>query len=192
MTKVPYAIECPWFLEANWLDKQRAAYWMKNIHTSVHWSQPYLLVYGRSYLSPRLIGFLGDQETFYKYSGMTHIGKGWPEWFLPLLSEVKTKVGVEFNACLFNLYRNGTDSMGWHSDNEKQIDCHKPIASLSLGITRDFMIKHKYLPIKNTLRLSNGDLLIMKPGSQQDWLHCLPKRKKQLGMRINLTFRCII
>ena len=74
-----------------------------------------------------------EKDIIYTYSGVKHIGCGWPDWFLPLLSSVQKYCEIDFNGCLINLYRDGNDSMGWHADNEKTIDSHKSIASISLG-----------------------------------------------------------
>ncbi len=82
--------------------------------------------------------------------------------------------------------------MGWHSDNEKELDPQKSIASLSLGSTRDFILKHKQKTLKEKLTLGNGDLLIMYPECQRDWIHSIPKRRKIIENRINLTFRTYI
>ena len=95
----------------------------------------------------------------------------------------------EYNACLLNLYHNGDEGMGWHSDNEKEIITNSSIASLSIGAQRKFAFKHKLTKETHSLILENGSLLEMKGTIQQHWLHCLPKSKKVQTPRINLTFR---
>jgi alkylated DNA repair dioxygenase AlkB len=81
--------------------------------------------------------------------------------------------------------------MGWHADDEAEIDQSQPIASLSLGSSRDFQLRHRHQKQhRHTLTLSSGDLLVMHPGCQQDWLHGVPQRKRITTPRINLTFRC--
>ena len=120
-----------------------------------------------------------------------HIGSGWPEWFKPLLKNVNRACGSEFNGCLLNLYRHGEDRMGWHADDEPEIDQHSPIASLSLGASRDFQLRHRHNKSQKTvsINLADGDLLIMEPGCQQNWHHCIPQRRRIRSTRINLTFR---
>ena len=97
-----------------------------------------------------------------------------------------------FNSCLLNLYHEGGEGMGWHSDNEEELQPLATIASLSLGGDRKFSFKHKSTKETMSLTLHNGSLLLMKGGIQQFWLHQLPKTKKIVDPRINLTFRNII
>ena len=86
------------------------------------------------------------------------MGNGWPNWFVPLLENVGNTCGIKFNGCLINLYRDGNDCMGWHSDNEKELDSEKSIASLSLGSSRDFLFKNILTFQRERLLLNNGDL----------------------------------
>ena len=110
--------------------------------------------------------------------------------------EVKVKkFGTEkfaeenFNACLLNLYRNGSEGMAWHSDDEKEILRHSCIASLSLGAKRRFDFKHKINGDKFCIDLEHGSLLLMKSDIQEHWMHALPKQLRVKEARINLTFR---
>ena len=156
----------------------------------LHWQQPIVQVYGRHHPVPRLTMFLAEQEVTYRYSSTRHCGEGWPSWFVPLLDQINTACGCRFNGCLLNLYRHGDDRMGWHADDEADIDQSQPIASLSLGSSRDFQLRHRHQRQQHhTLTLSSGDLLMMHPGCQQDWLHAVPQRKRVKESRINLTFR---
>ena len=108
---------------------------------------------------------------------------------LPLLNNIQDYCCTQFNGCLINLYRDGNDCMGWHADDEKELDEKACIASLSLGVKRDFFLKHRKGLEKECFPLGNGDLLIMQPECQKYWIHCLPKRRKVKELRINLTFR---
>tara|TARA_Y100001968_G_scaffold265985_1_gene255325 strand:- start:187 stop:747 length:561 start_codon:yes stop_codon:yes gene_type:complete len=180
----------PWKLLPCWLNKSEAEVWKKKLFDNLEWDQPKVNVFGKDYLVPRKTMFIGDKDILYRYSGVTHKGKGWPQWIHPLLEQVCFISKSNFNGCLVNLYRNGLDRMGWHSDNEKELRSDKPIASLSLGASRDFFIKHRDLPKKAIIKLNNGDLLIMHPLCQKEWIHSIPIRKKILDYRINLTFRC--
>ena len=180
----------PWELKKNWLDFSQSKIWNKIIIQNITWHQPMVYVYGKNHIVPRKIAFLGDKGITYTYSGITHRAERWPDWFRPLLDKIQSENNIRFNGCLLNLYRNGLDKMGWHSDDEPEIDESKPIYSLSLGISRDFFLKHRKLTIKKIINLDDGDLLIMHPSCQQNWLHSIPVRKRVSNLRINLTFRC--
>ena len=108
--------------------------------------------------------------------------------------KVETKTNLVFNSVLLNDYVNGEVGMGWHSDDETELGSNPRIASLSLGVSRDFLFKHKYNEKLNKvkLKLENGSLLLMHGRSQHLWSHSLPKRLRVLDRRINLTFRNII
>ena len=79
--------------------------------------------------------------------------------------------------------------MGWHSDDEKEMEKDGVIASLSVGAERKFSFKHKITKEKIDIMLQSGSLLVMKGETQRYWLHQLPKTKKVDQPRINLTFR---
>ncbi len=183
-------VDIPWTLLPSWLDSSKALKWKNQIINNVKWEQPIVKVYAKEYLVPRLTVFIANKNTKYIYSGFEHIGEGWPEWLLPLLEEVRESTNTDFNGCLINFYRDGKDKMGWHADNEKELDAEKSIASLSLGASRDFILKNKINNIKKSISLENGDLLIMHPICQTNWVHCVPLRKKLNETRVNLTFRC--
>jgi alkylated DNA repair dioxygenase AlkB len=99
---------------------------------------------------------------------------------------------IKFNSCLLNLYHDGNEGMGWHSDDEKSIEKNSTIASLSFGAERKFSFKHKQTKQTISLVLEHGSLLMMKDATQTNWLHSLPKSEKVIGSRINLTFRKMI
>ena len=105
---------------------------------------------------------------------------------------VEEFAGVKFNSCLLNLYHNGDEGMGWHSDDEESLGKNNTIASLSLGAERKFLFKHKQTKQINSFILEHGSLLIMKDATQRNWLHSLPKSKIIVQPRINLTFRTIV
>ena len=180
----------PWTLIRGWVKPDAAVFWRDQLAESVGWKQPIVRVYGRQHPVPRLTAFLAETGVRYRYSGTQHTGSGWPDWFVPLLKEVKQACFCNFNGCLLNLYRHGDDRMGWHADDEPEIDQSSPIASLSFGASRDFQLRHRHeTGNKTSLSLADGDLLIMQSGCQQSWQHCIPQRKKIRTMRLNLTFR---
>ncbi|WP_320664267.1 alpha-ketoglutarate-dependent dioxygenase AlkB [Prochlorococcus sp. MIT 1223] len=182
--------EYPWNLIKGWMNFEESKKWEKEIFSKLDWSQPKIKVYGKEYLVPRKTAFIGQENIKYRYSGLLHISDGWPKWFLPLLKNVCLASKSDFNGCLVNLYRNGNDKMGWHSDDEKELNPTMPISSLSLGTSRDFFLKHRYIKEKHQIKLEGGDLFIMYPDCQKEWLHSIPLRRKVISSRINLTFRC--
>ena len=120
-----------------------------------------------------------------------------PNKFNETLNNIKEKVELlsnsSFNCVLLNLYRNGQDSNGWHSDNEKELGKHPIIASLSFGAERFFYLKHrKQKELRLKILLKSGSLLIMEGETQSNWLHQIAKTRRPVGKRINLTFRKII
>ena len=179
-----------WTLTQGWLPPAAAEQWRSTLLDSVHWQQPVVQVYGKHHPVPRQTAFLAEQGLTYRYSGTRHVGEGWTSWFAPLLEQINQASGCRFNGCLLNLYRDGDDRMGWHADDEPEIDQTCPIASLSLGATRDFQLKHRFEGDERfNLPLGDGDLLVMHPGCQQRWLHSVPQRRRIRSARINLTFR---
>jgi len=112
------------------------------------------------------------------------------------LLEIKERIeditSYKFNSVLANLYRDGNDSMGLHSDDEKELGDKPVIASLSLGEARDIHFKHKKIKKSLDIPQSNGQLLVMYGKTQEYWKHEIKKTKKIKKPRINLTFRNII
>ena len=112
---------------------------------------------------------------------------------LSLLERINSVCNHEFNCVLLNLYRDGSDSNGWHADNEKELGLHPQIASISLGSNRFFHFKHRRIKSENyKIELQHGSLLLMEGPMQEYWLHQIPKTKKPISPRINLKFRKII
>ncbi len=156
------------------------------------WKQDKMKIYGREIDFPRLTAWYGDSEEVYVYSGVVNV----PVSFTPLLNDIKQaaekQCGHQFNTALLNYYRDGSDSMGWHSDDESELGINPVIASVSFGALRAFQFKHKrQKDAKVSVELHNGDLLIMQGQTQHNWLHQVPKTAKRPGPRINITFRWI-
>tara|TARA_B100000700_G_scaffold291535_1_gene350639 strand:+ start:343 stop:867 length:525 start_codon:yes stop_codon:yes gene_type:complete len=172
------------------MDYNESLFWQKQIREKTNWERPSINFYGNNFKIPRLVKFFSENGITYKYSGINHKGVGWPKWFSPLVNKINNYCEIDFNGCLLNLYRNGKDCMGWHSDNEPEINSGLPIVSLSLGESRDLLFRDTSKTKREKILLSNGDLLIMNPTCQSDWQHSLPRREKIFNERINLTFRC--
>ena len=184
------AYEKPWNLIRSWMPQPETVSWENKLIKNLDWEQPIVRIFGNDYKVPRKTCFLAQSGISYSYSGYVHLSREWPSWIKPLLEKVVNTCSTNFNGCLINYYRDGNDSMGWHRDNESVLDMNKPIASLSLGSRRDFCLKHINKKFKELLTLNSGDLLIMNPPCQKEWLHSVPRRKKIYSSRINLTFRC--
>lgn len=156
------------------------------------WQQDDIRLFGKTYLQPRLTALYGDNKKSYTYSNI----EMHPLAFTPTLLEIKQRiestVEKQFTTCLLNLYRDGKASNGWHADDEKELGKNPVIASVSFGTKRAFHLKHKTdKNLKHKLILENGSLLLMQGETQHLWKHQIPKTKKIIGERINLTFRFI-
>jgi alkylated DNA repair dioxygenase AlkB len=146
--------------------------------------------YGRP--MPRLIAWVADAGLRYAYSGVRHVGAGWPPALAAARLAVERAAGRAFNSCLANYYRDGRDSIAWHADDEDCLGVNPVIASVTLGATRDFLLRHKTSRARLSLALSHGSLLIMAGTTQHHWLHSVAKTAEEVGPRINLTFRTIL
>ncbi|XP_061711806.1 DNA oxidative demethylase ALKBH2-like [Cydia pomonella] len=157
-----------------------------------------ITVFGKEYPLPRQQVAYGDPGITYKYSGKTIPALPWPAPVLALRNFLESIKGIKYDFVLVNKYRNGNDHMGEHRDNEPELDHTYPIASMSFGQERPFVLKHKDArkpgPDKKQIAsvkidLEHGSILFMNPPTNDIWYHSLPTRKKLLGVRINLTFR---
>ena len=149
-------------------------------------------MFGKKLPVPRLSAWYGDPGSVYSYSNIRLDPKPWFAALTDVRVKVETLSGSTFNSVLLNLYRNGNDSMGWHSDDEPELGARPTIASLSLGATRKFHLRrrddHK---VRRSLDLHHGDLVVMAGPTQAKWAHHVPKTAKPVGVRLNLTFRTI-
>ncbi|GAA4516840.1 alpha-ketoglutarate-dependent dioxygenase AlkB family protein [Sphingobacterium thermophilum] len=158
----------------------------------VAWQNDQTLIFGRLITTKRMVAWYGDEALEYTYSGMKKVASPWNTTLLELKRIVEHLTHETFNSCLLNLYHDGNEGMGWHSDAEKDLKENGTIASLSLGAERKFSFRHKQSKERIDLTLENGSLLLMRGTTQKYWLHQLPKSKKITRGRINLTFRTIV
>ncbi len=169
-----------------WLDAAEADALFATLTRDIPWEQQAIRMYGREIPTPRLTCWFGDAT--YTYSGMKNVAHAW----LPELEALRVRLEIatdaQFNSALANLYRDGADGVGWHSDDEPELGAQPVIASISLGSTRDFRLRHQDSGEAVTLPLGHGDLLVMRDESQEAWRHSVPKRA-HAGARLNLTFR---
>ncbi len=155
---------------------------------TLHWEQSTITLFGKQHLIPRLNAWYGEMP--YKYSGTEFKQRDFTAELQTLLLKIQQQSNITLNSVLANLYRSGSDCMGWHRDNEKSLGPQPQIASLSLGETRRFVLRSRVdHQKKQVLELGNGSLLLMLGDTQKDWEHSLPRTRKPVGPRINLTFR---
>lgn len=154
------------------------------------WRAESITLWGKQHLQPRLTAWHGDAR--YSYSGLDLV----PLPFTPLLRDIKHAVeratGHSFNSVLLNYYRNERDSMGMHSDDEPELGSQPAIASVSFGATRTFILRHRQSKQTIKLDLTSGSVLLMRGRTQHFWLHGINKSSRQIGPRVNLTFRNIV
>ena len=163
------------------------------LQNNINWKQEEVKFYGKTFPVPRKTAWYGYEGFNYSYSGITCFPVIWTNELLEIKKEIEKFIPEEdFTSVLLNLYNNGNDKMGWHADDEKELGINPTIASVSLGETRRFDIKHKQNPeLHYKFELTSGSLLIMRGALQHHWVHQIPAQKKVKEPRINLTFRTI-
>jgi alkylated DNA repair dioxygenase AlkB len=153
------------------------------------WRQEIATVMGRRVPIPRLTAWHGAAG--YVYSGIRMTPAPWNPPLLEIKSVAEACAGHAFNSVLLNLYRDGRDSVSWHADNEPGLGRNPVIASVSLGATRRFQMKHRGREVRIALDLPSGSCLVMAGATQHYWLHQVPKSSRPVDPRINLTFRAM-
>jgi alkylated DNA repair dioxygenase AlkB len=178
--------------DPNYMDSKQADYYYEHLLQQVKWEQYHIKMFGKTLPQPRLTAWYGENGAAYAYSGIELMPLPFTAELLLLKNSVEAYTKQEFNSVLLNLYRNQQDSMGWHSDDEKELGDFPFIASLSLGSSRNFQLKHKTDKLlKGKIELNHGSLLCMGGSMQSFWQHAIPKSSIACGPRINLTFRQI-
>jgi len=160
----------------------------------VPWQRPVVQIFGRTFRSPRLAAWYGDTGAVYRYSGLVNEPLPWLPSLAVLRRQIEHRLGQTFNSVLLNFYRDGADSMGWHRDQEPELGENPTIVSISLGGIRRFVLQHSQQAdmTRLELRLEHGSLLLMCGATQHFWWHCVPKTRKVVAPRVNLTFRRIV
>ena len=176
----------------NFFTHEDANFFFNNLKEHTPWRHDKITVFGKIYDQPRLTAFYANNNKAYKYSNIVMQ----PLVFDKEVQKIKQLVDAyckeHFTSCLLNLYRDGSDSNGWHADDEPELGENPIIASISLGASRWFHLKHKKdSSLKSKILLEHGSLLVMRGETQHNWLHQIPKTKKIISPRINLTFRII-
>ena len=160
--------------------------------SSLLWEADEIKMFGSLVKTARKVIWVGNPECTYTYSGVQKIPQAWTNELLQIKLKLEKFTGYTYNSCLLNLYHSGAEGMGWHSDDEKELDGTSPIASVSLGARRKFAFRHKQDKTTYPVFLEHGSLLIMHPPTQEYWHHSLLKTTTITSPRINLTFRKIL
>jgi alkylated DNA repair dioxygenase AlkB len=176
----------------HFFDLKEADTIFEQLTNEIPWQQDDIRVFGKTYPQPRLTALFGNEGKPYSYSNIKMQPHPWNTCLQKIKSQLESVSNTNFTSVLLNLYRDGKDSNGWHSDNEKELGLNPVIASVSFGTERIFQLKHNTIPnLKQNILLEHGSLLLMKGTTQHFWKHQIPKTSKPIGSRINLTFRVI-
>lgn len=177
----------------DWLPDAEADALFAALRADAGWAVHRIRLFGREVDSPRLSRWIGDPGAVYTYSRTRFEPQPWPAVLTVVRARLRDTLGIDFNSVLANLYRDGRDRMGWHSDDEPELGPRPVIASLSLGATRRFAFRPRGADgDRRTLELPHGSLLVMAGDTQARYRHALPGTARPLGARINLTFRRIL
>ena len=175
----------------NFFSKSESDLLLQKLKDEIEWKQESMNMYGKQINFPRLTAWYGDNDKPYSFSGITLQPKIWTKELLEIKAKIEPLANVQFNSVLLNRYRSGNDSISWHTDAEKELGKNPVIASVNLGATRKFQLRHIETKEKIEIDLTHGSLLIMQGELQHFWQHQVPKTKKAVDERINLTFRVI-
>jgi alkylated DNA repair dioxygenase AlkB len=176
----------------NFYAKSVADHYFKVLLSEITWKQEHMLMYGRTINFPRLTAWYGDNDKPYSFSGITLTPLPWTDALLAIREDLERLSDKQFNSVLLNRYRDGNDSISWHTDAEPELGKNPVIASVNFGAERVFQLRHMKTGERIDIPLSHGSVLIMEDQLQHFWQHQVPKTKKPLTERINLTFRYII
>lgn len=175
--------------DADFLSTEDADRLFEALKTEVSWQRAVVQTPGGPKTVPRMISWHADEGLTYSYSGLTHPWQPWTSAMREIKDAVERKTGWLFNGCLANFYENERDSVSMHSDDESDMEADAPIASVSLGAVREFVVKHKETGARHVMPLEHGSLVVMSGATQRVSRHGVPKAKRSCGPRINLTFR---
>jgi len=176
---------------SNVFDSNSCSTLFASLRASVNWQQDQLFMFGKLITTKREVAWVGDAGCSYTYSGVKKFPLAWTPELLRIKQAAEALANHTFNSCLLNLYHDGDQGMGWHSDDEIELEQNAPIASVSFGGERKFSFKHKFEKLGTSIVLENGSVLLMHAPTQHFWQHSLTKTKRSVLPRINLTFRAI-
>ena len=165
---------------------------LKKFISKLPWESMIIKMFGKDTKIPRLQCWIGDEGCEYKYSGKQLNRQIWSPDLIMIRKKIYEELKIDFNSVLANYYRDGKDSMGWHSDDEKELGPDPTIASISFGSERDLVFRNKITKETIAIPQTNGCLILIDGKTQKNWQHSIKKTQKVIGPRINLTFRNII
>ena len=182
------------YFQLNFFDSRTSQDALEQLREDTAWRHEQIVLFGRRHWQPRLVAAHGDSDTAYRYSGLTLPMQPWTPLLLNIRQAVEQAAGQSFNSVLLNFYRDQHDSMGWHSDDERELGPQPVIASVSFGAMRTLKFRHKQRrELKSVaMDLTGGSLLVMAGTTQQFWKHAVEKARHACDARINLTFRQIL
>ena len=171
----------------NFFSKEESDHYYELLLHQTKWREYEMEIFDKTIKAPRMIAWYEDRENIIS-------NKNVPDWspeLLKIRKRVENETALNFNSVLLNLYRNGNDSVAWHSDQEGNSGPNPIIASVTFGETRIFKLRHKFrkdiAPIE--IPLHHGSFLLMAGTTNSFWQHHVPKTSKNVLPRINLTFR---
>ena len=173
-------------------DVKKINRWFDECLANIKWVEGTIKIFGKEHNIPRLQAWYANEDINYKYSGKALLRNNWNSVLNEIKDDIELATSQKFNSVLGNLYRDGSDSMGLHADDEKELGENPVIASFSLGEERDIYFKHKNKNISFSIPQESGKLIVMSGSTQKYWKHGIKKTKKIKKPRINLTFRNII
>lgn len=175
----------------DWLTPAEASRALDDVIAQTTWQQDSIGTPAGRVPLPRLTAWQGEPDAVYVYSGIRNVPQPWAPAVAALKAAAEAVCGVRFNSVLLNRYRTGADSMGWHADHEPELGAEPVIASVSLGATRRFDLRHNATGVVRSFQLKSGSLLVMRGRTQAEWRHRVPKEPDVRGERVNLTFRWV-
>ncbi|PJK08948.1 2OG-Fe(II) oxygenase [Lysobacteraceae bacterium NML08-0793] len=173
---------------------------LRHLLADIPWRHDEVVIAGRRISTARQVAWYGDAAFGYTYSGVTRTALPWTDRLLAIKARVEQCMapirpeypGFRFNACLLNLYADGTQGMAWHSDDEANLGPDTVIASVSFGATRTFALRHKRTGDKREMPLTHGQLIVMRGSTQTHWQHAVLKSTRIHAPRVSLTFRTFL
>ena len=172
--------------------KNQSDRFLTALANEIAWKQEPIFIFGKSVMQPRLTAWYGDAGKNYSYSGITMVASEWTPELFEIKDRIEKASGFVFNSALLNQYRDGSDSVGWHRDNEKELGKNPIIASVSFGATRAFHFRHRNeKSLLASVDLEHGSLLLMHGKTQHCWYHSIPKTRRIVNSRINITYRFV-
>lgn len=175
----------------DFFSEKESDHFLRSLIDTIAWRQDSMNLYGKMVNFPRLTSWYGAPGKIYSFSGNTLSPLPWTKQLIEIKDKINAVAKVKFNSVLLNRYRIGSDWISWHQDNERELGKNPVIGSVNFGATRKFQIRHLKTREKITIELKHGSLLVMAGELQHNWQHQVPKMTRQIGERLNLTFRVI-